>query len=45
VILTDSGVLRIQKGDLCASPEFQGWGVSDNVLARMLEAAEKCAGK
>jgi hypothetical protein len=45
VILTDSKVMKIQKGDLCASPEFQGWGISDNALAKLLEAAEKCVEK
>lgn len=42
VVLRDSVTIRILPGDLRQSPEMQGWALSDNALAKLLEVAEKC---
>jgi len=45
VILQESKAIRIQQGDLPNSPNFKGWGLSDQATAKLLEAAESCKGK
>ncbi|HEY6872802.1 MAG TPA: hypothetical protein VI298_08765 [Geobacteraceae bacterium] len=39
-LLHDSAAMRIHRGDLPRSPEAEGWLISDNALAKILEAAE-----
>jgi hypothetical protein len=45
VVLHDSATIRILPGDLPKSPEFQGYGLGDSSLAKLLEAAEACQAK
>ena len=42
VILESSRTMRILPGDLPKSPESKGWFLSDEAIAKLLEAAERC---
>jgi hypothetical protein len=42
VVMQSSMAIRILPGDCKTSPEFKGWGLSDDALARLLELAEAC---
>lgn len=45
VILQQSQTIRIQPGDLKSSPDFKGWALSGQSVAKLLEAAEVCQEK
>lgn len=42
IILESSRTMRILPGDLPKSPESKGWFLSDEAVAKLLEAAERC---
>jgi len=42
VILESSRTMRILPGDLPKSPASKGWFLSDEAIAKLLEAAERC---